>query len=136
VLQIAQLYARYMLRPAMYHSHQIIVSITVHHLQSNVSSVRNIGNESGRKRHCGNVISFGLEHNSKSEPWTIIHDTSVDICCDHQTTALPNTNRRYHISGKNNNKCKTCAKRIEWLGQFFLNICYSLNIRFLRKEKI
>lgn len=115
VLQIAQLYALHMLRPAMYYSHQIIVSTAVHYLQSDLFSVWNTGNGSRRKRHCGHVVPFGLEHNSKSEPWIIVHDTSVDICCDHQIIALPNTNRRYHISGK----CITCHSIISIMDKEF-----------------
>lgn len=100
MLQVAKFYAHHLLRSAMQCSHQVVVSTAVHHLQPHIRRVRNIRNKSRRKRYSGNPVSFGPESLSQSKPRIIVHDTPVDVRCNHQTIALSDTNGRHYIAGK------------------------------------
>lgn len=113
LLQVAQLYARHMLRPAVQYSDTIVVPVAVHNLQSHVPGVRNTGNDDRRKRHGGRTVPLGLEHAGESESRTVVHGTLVDVRRDHQTDTVSVADGRHHIAGKYNKTRNWCA----WSGR-------------------
>jgi len=89
-----------MLRPAVQHSHQTVVSSAIRHLQPDVSGVRNTGNASGRERYRSHFVSSGAEHIGKSESRVAVHGAPMDVCRYRQTVAVPDTHGRDHIAGE------------------------------------
>lgn len=68
-------------------------------MQPDVSGVRNTRNENRGKRHDGHFVPFGSESVGTSESRTIVYGAFVDVRGHHQTAALLNTDRGYHIVG-------------------------------------
>lgn len=105
MLQVAKFYAHHLLRSAMQCGHQTVVSTAVHHLQPHIRRVRNIRDESHRKRYDNHAVPLGPEPPGQSQPRITVHDTPVDVRRDHQTVALSDTNGRHYIAGKGVGSC-------------------------------
>jgi len=89
-----------MLRPAVQHGHQTVVSSAVHPLQPDVPGVRNTGNASDRERHRDHAVPSGAEHVGESESRVTVHGAPVDVRRYRQTVAVPDTHGRDHIAGE------------------------------------
>lgn len=69
-------------------------------MQPHISGIRNIGNESSRKRYRVHAVPFGSQYTGPSKSSVTVHGTPVDLRGDHQTVALSDTDGRYYIIGE------------------------------------